>query len=102
MTYPAWHPLVRRVSAEVQGVRVEVVNHWFKGCVLLVDGEEVARNDDRFALTEEVPLIEVTIEGPSGPLHLDVRMLAIFFTQIELRANGRHVAGSRLVKEQEQ
>lgn len=96
------NPFVRRVSASVDGLTVDVVNHWFKGCVLLVDGHEVARNDDKLALTPEHPLIEVTVDAPSGPLHLDVRMLAVFFTQIELRANGRYLAGSRLVKEQEQ
>lgn len=96
------NPFVRRIAAEVEGLHIEVVNHWFKGCALLVDGVEVARSDEKLALTEERPLIETTIEGPSGPLHLDVRMLAIFYTQIELRVNGRHVAGNRLVKEQEQ
>lgn len=96
------NPFVRRVSAAVDGLTIDVVNHWFKGCVLLVDGHEVSRNDDKLALMPEHPLIEVTVDARSGPLHLDVRMLAVFFTQIELRANERYLAGSRLVKEQEQ
>jgi hypothetical protein len=93
------NPFVRRVSAEVDGLAVDVINHWFKGCVLLVNGVEVGRSDDQLALDETRPLIEATVDAPSGPLHLDVRMMAVLFVQIELRANGRYVAGSRLVKE---
>ncbi|OAN71940.1 hypothetical protein A8B78_19655 [Jannaschia sp. EhC01] len=96
------NPFVRRVSAEVDGRRIEVINHWFKGCAVQVDGVEVAQSDQKLSLTEEHPLIEVTVDGPSGPLNIDVRILAILFVQIELRVNGRYVAGSRLVKEQEQ
>lgn len=93
------NPFVRRVEAEVDGLKIEVVNHWHKGCAVLVDGIEVARNDAKLALRDEVPFIEVTVTTPSGPLHLDVHVLAVFFTQIEVRANGRYLAGSRLVKE---
>ncbi len=94
-------PFVRSVTAKVDGLTIDVVNHWYKGCTLLVNRVEVARNDAKLALTQDHPLIEVTVDAPSGPLHLDVRMLAIFFAQIELHANGHFLAGSRLVKEQE-
>lgn len=102
MTYATWSPFVRRVTTEVEGLHIEVANHWFKGCVLLVNGVEVGRSDERLALDETTPLIEATVEGPNGPMHLDVRMMAVFYVQIELRVNGAFVAGSRLVKEQEQ
>lgn len=91
----------RRIKAEVDGRQIEVVNHWFKGCAILVDGVEVARTDQMLAIDENTPLLEVSIDGQAGPLHLDVRMLAVLYVQMELRVNGHHVTGSRLVKEDE-
>ena len=101
MIAPGWSPFVRRLHAEVEGMHVDVVNHWFKGCELRVDGVEVARSDDMICIDETQPLVEATVIGPNGSVHLDVRMVAVLFVQIELRANGRYVAGSRLVKEQD-
>ncbi|GAB5445586.1 hypothetical protein [Gymnodinialimonas sp.] len=93
--------LERRVTGEVDGLSVEVVNHWFKGCGIWVDGRQVAHRGDMIAIDENTPFVEAEVAGHSGPVHLDVRIVAVLFVQIELRANGRYLAGSRLVKEQD-
>jgi hypothetical protein len=87
------------VRAEVGGREIACVNTWFNGAAIFVDGVEVARSMEKLALDEERPFLAVDVEAEDGPMRIEMHILAIFFTQIELRVDGRHVAGARLVKE---
>ncbi|MEX3014844.1 hypothetical protein [Gymnodinialimonas hymeniacidonis] len=83
------------VRAEVQGRRVECLNTWFNGAAIFVDGVEVARNMGKLALDETQPFVEAQVDD----LHIEMHILSILFTQIEVRVNGQYVAGDRLIKE---
>lgn len=87
------------VSAEVDGRAIAGVNTWFNGAAIFVDGVEVARSMKKLALDEARPFVQARVEGPDGDLHIELHILSILFTQVELRVNGRHVAGHHLVKE---
>jgi len=96
-----FRPFTRSLRAEVAGHDIEVVNHWFKGCAIFVDGRERARRKDQLALQPGDPFISCTIESETGPVRLDVHILAVLFVELELRANGMHVAGANLVMRSE-
>ncbi|MBF9043847.1 hypothetical protein HKCCE4037_10955 [Rhodobacterales bacterium HKCCE4037] len=87
------------VRAEDDGQAIACVNTWFNGAAIYVNGVEVARSMETLALDEARPFVEAVVEGPNGALHIEMHILSILFTQIELRVNNRHVAGHRLVKE---
>ncbi len=87
------------VRAEVDGHAVAGLNTWFNGAAIFVDGVEVARAQGLLALDEAQPFVEVWVKGPQGEMHIELHILSVLFTQLELRVNGRHVAGDRLVKE---
>ncbi len=83
------------VRVEVEGRRIECLNTWFNGAAIFVDGVEVARNMGKLALDEAHPFVDAQVDD----LHIEMHILSILFTQIEVRVNGRHVAGDQLVKE---
>jgi len=89
----------KKVRAQVDGRSIEAVNNWFTGAAISVDGVEIARNREKLALDEARPFVQAHAEGDNGPMQIDMHILSIIFTQIELRVNGRHVAGARLIKE---
>lgn len=76
---------------------IRVVNTWFRGAWLIVDGETRDVHRGLFALDPNQPMLRATFEGLEGGKHeVCVYLQAILFVRAKICVDGRYVGGDRI------
>jgi hypothetical protein len=80
-----------------EGNEIRVVNTWFQGAKLFINGEVRDEVKNLFSLDSKRPLLSARIEGnqPTSPL-VEVYMKAIFTVRVKIHVNGRFFSGEKI------
>ena len=82
----------REIVAEHEGHEIRVVNSWFGGAKLYVDGDCRDTTNELFALGGS-PILSATLSFESGTQLVEVYIRAVMTTKIKIYVDGRHIAG---------
>lgn len=77
------------------GHEIRVVNTWFQGARLYVDGQLCSENTDLFSISNRTPILATTISTCEGrSARLEVFIVAILTTKARICVNGRQIGGN--------
>lgn len=85
----------KTVVGEYKGSRIVVENTWFNGAKLFCNGKLVATNNDWFATKKDVPVMSADIFLDEEKHLVEIFAYAIFTVKIQIKINGKYVAGDK-------
>ena len=78
---------------QYEGHDIEVVNTWFHGYMLNIDGEEKAKKKDLFAVKKDIPFMSASLEINGQEKIIEVYIKAIVFVRIKICVDGQFIGG---------
>jgi len=81
------------VNTEQNGIKIQVVNTWFNGARLYVNGECVDKNGQLFSTSKDLTFLEHKLLADGNEYHITVYCVAWFYTKLKICINGVFVAG---------
>ena len=81
------------VVAKLGDCEILVVNTWFSGLTLLVNGEEIRKYDNLAAVSKDKPIISEHVEINGSKRLIEVFVYAVFTVKIKICVDGAHISG---------
>lgn len=82
----------KTLQTSYKGLDIKVVNTWFSGLSVYVDGEKIAFTDKVVHLDKDDPVLTASVETKDGPEALAVFVEALTRVRILLQMNGETIA----------
>jgi hypothetical protein len=84
-------------TAAFEGHEILVRNSWTNGIRLFVDGQQVAKNRELFALDKNSPVLSARVARDEGePFLLEVFSYALVSVRVKIVADGQQIGGEEL------
>lgn len=77
------------------GTEIKVVNTWFHGAKLFVNGQEVAVNNKYFALSKSHPVMSVRTLVDGTERLIEVFAFAVLTVKLKICLDGKQIAGDK-------
>jgi hypothetical protein len=85
--------MVKKVMANYYGHEILVVNGWFTGTKLFINGEFRAENRALFALTTNKPFLTTELELKGQSHTIEVFCRALLTVEIKICVDGQQIGG---------
>ena len=85
---------VKTFTAQFEGHEILVVNTWFNGIALYIDGEEKDKNDGMISVKGTEPLLKASMEVNGKEKLIEVYVRAILFVRVKICADGEFIGGN--------
>ena len=86
----------KTIIGELEGERLMVENTWFSGIRLFHGEKLIGVNNQIFSISKDNPLIKTEIVVGGVSRLVEVFAVALFTVKIQLKLDGKHLAGHRL------
>ena len=77
-----------------EGHEILVVNTWFSGIALYINGEQKDKNDGMFAVKGTEPLLKASMVVNGKEKLIEVFVRAILFVRVKICVDGEFVGGN--------
>jgi hypothetical protein len=81
-------------NAQYKDTEIQVVNTWFGGCRLYIDGEEKDLCTEFFSVTGAKPCLSTVIESDGEEVLIEAFARAILSVKFKICANGEFIGGN--------
>lgn len=89
--------MTKELIAEFEGHQIRVVNTWFSGAKLYIDGECRDTDTHFLILSAKTALLSARIDGRDGKQHIvEVHAVAWWTVKLRISVDGRQIGGERI------
>jgi hypothetical protein len=83
----------KEVLADFHGHSIRVVNTWFSGMKLYIDGDVRDEHRGMFSVSGDSPALSASLSHGDEKHRVEVFVKALFTVKIKICVDGRHIGG---------